>query len=52
MYSYDAKDEDDEEEEEEEESFTIHFLYEEGWETDRSEKIGLVKYKQVCYLIL
>ena len=45
IYSYDAEDE-------EEESFTIHFLYEEGWETDTSEKIGLVKQKQVCYLVL
>ena len=41
MYSYDAEDE--------EESFTIHFLYEEVWETDTSEKI---KQKQVCYFVL
>ena len=41
MYLYDAEDE------EEEESFTIHFLYEEGWETDTSE---MRKQKQVCML--
>ena len=42
MYSYDAEDE-------EEESFTIHFMYEEGWETDTPEKVNQ---KQVCYFVL
>ena len=42
MYLFDAEDD-------EEESFTILFLYEEGWETDTSETR---KQKQVCYLVL
>ena len=42
IYLFDAEDE-------EEESFTILFLYQEGWETDTSETR---KQKQVCYFVL